>query len=113
MIKRDELIFKYERNRTFIIRFRSDYIKYLDSHNSWDKIAFFDSRITHRQYFDEFVKISDQEYSEKQYHAIKTIKIQEQFLDDYINGLDTQYINLSKLYSYIRPAVSDEQIALE
>lgn len=113
MTKHEELIAKYERNRILATQFKIDYEKYLHAHNSWDKIAFFDSKITNRQYFDEFVRISDQEYSDKQSSAIKTITIQKQFLDEYINGLDTQYNNLLKIHNDIKPKISDGYIALE
>jgi hypothetical protein len=102
MNKRLQLIELFERNMTLVFSFRNDYKAYLDKTNHWNEAAFADAKITHKQYYDELVRISDIEYSVPQHNAIKTIEIQESFLDGYIVGVNQQYDNLLMIYEELK-----------
>lgn len=106
MSRRNELIEKYERNKNLVINFAKCYKKYLDQTNTWDGIAFDDSKITNRQYMTELIRIASQEYSIKQHDAIKTVGIQESFLPEYIQGIDNQYNNLKPMFDDISAKVA-------
>jgi hypothetical protein len=98
MTQREELIFKFERNKDLIFEFKKDYVAHLDSTNTWDNIAFFDSKITNRQYLTLLDQISTKEYSEEQFQAIKTVFIHDNAVESYIISVDSQYNNLKILY---------------
>ena len=102
MDKRQLLIDLYERNMNLVFSFRDDYGRYLEKNDYWNEVAFADARITHKQYYDELIRISEIEYSQVQYSAIKTIEIQSQFLDEYIAGINQQYDNLSLVYEDLK-----------
>ena len=102
MNKRQLLVELYERNMNFLVLFRSEYKNYLDQAGYWNEPAFGDSRITHEQYYNELIRISNIEYCENQYNAIKTIEIQDSFLDQYIQGINQQYVNLSLIYEELK-----------
>jgi len=102
MKKRPLLIDLFERNMQLIFDFRDNYKKYLDKTNHWNEPAFTDSSMTHKQYYDELIRISNTEYSEPQHNAIKTIEIPESFLDQYIAGVNQQYENLSLIYDEVK-----------
>lgn len=102
MTKREVLIAKFERNSLLVSKFKYLYKAYLDKTNRWNVTAFPDSKITNKQYYDEFTRISGQEYSSKQYEAIKNVVIQDQFLDEYISGIDNQFKQLSVLFDNLK-----------
>ena len=106
MSRREELISKYERNKSLVSEFLRIYKEFLDRSNTWNCVAFCDARITNKQYFEELNRISTVEYSIAQHEAIKTVDIQEQFLDGYIQGIDLQYDNLKLLYENLRTQIS-------
>jgi hypothetical protein len=101
MEKRNELITKYERNLNLIAEFKIVYRSFLDKTKTWDKIAFPDSNITNRQYLETLNQVSEQEYSEKQHQAIKTVFIHDDAIKDYIINLEIQYKNLKTLFEEI------------
>ena len=96
--KRKELTDKFFRNLELIKNFKSTYESYCNATNTWDSPAFGDSSITNRQYYITLTQVSDEEYSENQCQAIKTVQIHEGVLDEYILRVDSQYENLKKLY---------------
>jgi hypothetical protein len=98
---RSELITKYERNVLFIDKFKIVYKNFLDKTKTWDKYAFIDSNISNRNYFDTLNQIYEQEYSEQQHKAVKTVFIHKDAISDYIRNLDLQYNNLKLLYDDI------------
>lgn len=102
MSKRQELIDKYERNKNLVINFAKCFKTFLDKTDTWDGIAFGDSKITNREYMTELIRIASQEYSQTQHDAIKNVVIQESFLPGYIDGIDTQYNNLKLMYDDIQ-----------
>lgn len=102
MTKRQQLINLYERNMNLVFNFRNDYKDYLSKTNNWNQPSFPDSNITHKQYFDEFEKVSKKEYSDDQYNAIKTVEIPESLLDQYIAGINQQYESLSLIYEDLK-----------
>lgn len=106
MDKHQEFIKQFEKNRNLIFQFRKDYEEYLTKSNNWKKSAFSDATITHQQYFDELVRISNVEYSEEQYNAIKTVEIDERMLIQYINNLKQQYDNLALIYKDLKSKTS-------
>ncbi|HEY6142071.1 MAG TPA: hypothetical protein VIV55_01405 [Flavobacterium sp.] len=101
MNNRNELITKYERNLHLIVEFKIVYRSFLDITKTWDSVAFPDSNITNRQYFETLNQISEQEYSEQQYQAIKTVFIHDNAIKDYIINLEIQYNNLKLLFDEI------------
>jgi len=105
MTKREELTAKYERNLELVKEFKKSYKEFLDRHNVWDQPTAFNATFTNRQYYEEFIKVTDQEYSVEQHHAIRTIVIQEHFLNEYIAGVDTQYENLFKILIEIKESL--------
>lgn len=106
MDKNQEFIKQFEKNRNLIFQFRKDYEEYLTKSNNWKKPAFSDATITHQQYFDELVRISNVEYSEEQYNAVKTVEIEERMLIQYINNLKQQYDNLALIYKDLKSKTS-------
>lgn len=102
MNKREELINKFERNMKLVFEFRENYKDYLTKKNAWNLPAFFDSRMTHRSYYDDFVRLTDIEYSSQQHDAIKSVPIAENLLDQYIQGVDSQFQNLSMLFNDLK-----------
>lgn len=101
MLNRNELIAKYERNLYLITEFKIVYQSFLDKTKTWDKIAFPDSNITNRQYLEVLNQVSEQEYSEQQHQAIKTVSIHDDAIKDYIINLEIQYKNLNALFDEI------------
>jgi hypothetical protein len=101
MDSRSELITKYERNLVFIGKFKMVYKNFLDKTDAWDKYAFIDSNISNRNYFETLNQIYEQEYSEQQHLAVKTVFIHKDAIFDYIRNLDLQYNNLKLLYDDI------------
>jgi hypothetical protein len=99
MSKRNELITKYERNLNLIIEFKDIYTDFLNKTETWDKPAFLDSSVTNRQYLTTLKQISEEEYSEQQHEAIKTVFIHEDAIENYIIGIDSQYENLKTIYN--------------
>ncbi len=99
MTKREELISKFERNKELVFNFRKIYKEFMDKTNKWNSPAFFDSNLTNEEYYLEFERNCNLEYSEKQHEAIKTAFIEESLLDGYILGIENQYNNLIKLYN--------------
>ena len=98
MTQREVLISKFKKNKDLIFEFKKDYVAHLDSTDTWDNIAFFDSKITNRQYITLLDQISTKEYSEEQYQALKTVFIHDNAVENYIICVDTQYNNLKILY---------------
>lgn len=102
MNKRQQFTELFERNRNLVFDFRKDYKEYLERTNFWNEPAFTDSQVSHRIYYDEFVKFSDVEYSEAQCNAIKTVEIPDSSLDQFMAGLNQQYESLSLIYDDLK-----------
>jgi hypothetical protein len=98
MSKKIELVAKFERNKELVETFLKEYKKYIDESGTWDGIAFFDSKLTNQQYYDELVRVSSVEYSQEQTKNIKILEAPNDFLDQCIAGLDTQHHSLTLLY---------------
>jgi hypothetical protein len=101
MANRNELITKYERNLNLIAEFKIVYRSFLNKTKTWDKVAFPDSNVTNRQYLEVLNQVSEQEYSEQQYQAIKTVFIHDDAINHYIINLENQYNNLKPLFEEI------------
>lgn len=97
----NEVIFKYERNLEFIRIFIRDYQVFLNRFNVWDSRAFFDSKITNRQYFDLLTTTALKEYSPNVLQDIRTYKLEHSIANQFIKSLDNQYNALKLLHSDI------------
>lgn len=105
MTRRQELITLFERNMKLIFQFLNDYKTYLEKTSYWNEPAFFDSRWSHKQYFEELRKTSSVEYSDAQYNAIKTVEIQSDLIEKYITGLNQQYESMTSIYEDLKRKV--------
>ncbi|MFC2188402.1 hypothetical protein ACFCT7_13885 [Fulvivirgaceae bacterium LMO-SS25] len=100
--KREILTEKFFRNLDLIEDFKLTYEGYCDISETWNSPAFADSNVTNRQYYEMFKQVSDEEYSDAQSNAIRTVEIHENAVEDYIKGLDVQYDNLKLLCDEIK-----------
>ena len=95
--RREILTEKFFRNLSLVEDFKLTYECYCDISETWNSPAFADSKITNRQYYETLKQVSDEEYSEAQCKAIRTVEIHENAIEDYIQSLDIQYDNLKLL----------------
>lgn len=102
MTLREEFIMIFKRNKDFIFEFLTRYKYFLEKTNYWNKRVFNDADVTHEEYYQTLVRVSNQEYSEEQYEAIKTVNIDNRDLADYINSLNIQYENLKIIFMEIQ-----------
>lgn len=92
---------RWERNRKFVTDFKILWENHLNQTNAWQQRAFYDAPATNEQAFLSLKQVSELEYSDEQYNALKKIEIHENALQDYIRNLDTQYENLKIMYDQI------------